>query len=297
MDLLKRTEGPVVDKTRLRADLTLLFVAAVWGSGFIAQRMVANRLDIFIFNGIRFFLGAVLVLVLLRFRVRIERRNLPFVVLAGGLLFAASALQQAGLKTTTVGNAAFITGLYVVFVPIILALVGRRRIPSLAWWAVLLAAVGTGLLSLQDHLRLAPGDLLELAGSFLWAIHVILVGWLARRMGAYPFAFGQFLVCGLLDLLVGLLVTHGTLTVPPFLWMAVLYSGIFPVGLGFTLQVIGQKHAPAVDAAIILNMEAVFGALFGVLLLNEMLAPQQIAGCVLMFAAMLLAQINPDRKA
>lgn len=286
------------ETTRLKADATLLFVAAVWGTGFIAQRIVANRLDVFSFNGVRFLLAALLVLAVLRFQVRIERRSLPYVALAGGLLFAAAGLQQAGLKTTNVGNASFITGLYVIIVPLILSLLGRHRISPLAWWAVLLAVVGTAMLSLrsglglQNGFKLAPGDLLELAGAFFWAGHVILVGWLARRMEVYPFAFGQFLVCGLLNLAVGLVAAPGGLNALPDLWVAVLYSGVFPIGLGFTLQAVGQKHAPAVDAVIILNMEAVFGALFGALLLNEQLAPVQVAGCGLIFAAMILAQLK-----
>jgi drug/metabolite transporter (DMT)-like permease len=126
---------------------------------------------------------------------------------------------------------------------------------------------------------------------------VILVGWLARRMDVYAFAFGQFVVCGLLNLAVGLVTAPAGLDALPDLWMAVLYSGIVPIGLGFTLQAVGQVHAPAVDAAIVLNMEAVFGALFGVLFLSEKLAPQQIAGCALIFTAMLLAQVkSPGEK-
>jgi drug/metabolite transporter (DMT)-like permease len=289
-------KGVGINHTRLKSDLILLFVAVVWGSGFISQRVVANRLDPFLFNGLRFLIGAGLVLMVMRFKVRIERRNLPYVALAGGLLFVASAFQQIGLKTTTVGNASFITGLYVIFVPLILSLLGRHRIPALAWLAVLLAAIGTALLSLQAQLRFAPGDLLELVGAVFWALHVILVGWLSRRMDSFPFAFGQFLVCGVLDMATGLVLAPGGLAAVPGVWTALLYSGVFSVGLGYTLQVVGQKHAPAVDAAIILNMEAVFGALFGVLLLQEMLALQQIAGCVLIFTAMLLAQFAPDRQ-
>ena len=145
-----------INRTRLKSDLILLLVAAVWGSGFISQRVVANRLDPFLFNGLRFLIGASLVLMVMRFRVRIERRYLPYVALAGGLLFIASAFQQFGLKTTTVGNASFITGLYVIFVPLILSVLGRHRIPALAWLAVLLAAVGTALLSLPSGA--APWD-------------------------------------------------------------------------------------------------------------------------------------------
>lgn len=214
-------------------------------------------------------------------------------ILAGILLFAGAGLQQAGLVTTTISNASFITGLYVVLVPLILLVVLRQRVAWLSWVAVGLAAAGVTLLSLKGELRLAPGDALELIGAFLWALHVILVGWLARQgVDVLAFSAIQFFTCGLLNLALALGIEPGGAGALLAAWPVVVYSALIPIGMGFTLQIAGQKHAPPVDAAIILSMEAVFGTLFGYLFLHELLAPQQLAGCGLILAAMILAQVK-----
>lgn len=284
---------------RLKSDLILLFVAAIWGSGFVAQRFAAAYLGPFYFNGGRFLLGALLLLPLTRMRWKMERRLLPWTILAGGLLFAASGFQQAGLATTTIGNASFITGLYVVLVPIIVFVAWRKRISWLSWAAALLAGAGAALLSLQGEFRLAPGDVLEFFGAIIWALHVILVGKLADKgVDVLWFAIVQFAVCGVLSLVVAFGLDPQGVVGFTLTWQAVLFSALLPVGLGFTLQAAGQKGAPAVDAAIILSMEAVFGTLFGYLFLQEMLTLQQLVGCLLILAAMVLAQAKqgPDMK-
>jgi drug/metabolite transporter (DMT)-like permease len=215
-------------------------------------------------------------------------------ILAGALLFSASGLQQAGLATTSIGNASFITGLYVVLVPLILSLIWRHQVPWLSWVAVALSVVGVMLLSLQGELRVSSGDALELAGAVMWAFQIILVGRLAEKgVDVLQFSIIQFATCGILNLILavgldpqGIVALKGT-------WVAVLYSALFPIAMGFSLQILGQRHAPAVDASIIMSTEAVFGTLFGFLFLNELLNVQQIFGCVLIMAAMIMAQIRP----
>ncbi len=276
---------------RWKADLTLLLVAVVWGSGFVAQRTAARTLSAFYFNGARFILASLLLLGLTRFQWRLPRQAWWKVAVVGVLLFGGADLQQAGLATTTVGNASFITGLYVVLVPIILSLAVKQKVNWLTWAASLMAVVGIGLLSLNSGFRLSPGDSLELAGAFLWALHVILVGRFSREMDVMTLSIGQFVVCGLLNL--GLALVSNPQGVSGFItaWPAVLYSGLLPISLGFTLQVAGQRYAPPADAAIILSLEAVFGALFGYLLLHEELGVQKLLGCALMLAAMILSQV------
>ena len=286
---------------RLKSDLILLFVAAVWGSGFVAQRLAAGQMDTFYFNGGRFLLAALFLLVpaLLQKQgdLALGRKQAPWMILAGVLLFAAAGLQQAGLVTTTIGNASFITGLYVVLVPLILFLFLKERITWLSWVAVVVAAVGVGLLSLQGEFRLAPGDTLELIGAVIWALHVILVGRLSSRgVDFLWFSVIQFITCGILSLLLAFVLVPDGFPAMVASWPAVLYSAAIPIGMGFSLQIVGQKHAPAVDAAIILSTEAVFGTLFGFLFLRETLAPQQMLGCLLLFIATLLAQFQPGEK-
>lgn len=280
---------------RWKSDLILLLVAAVWGSGFVAQRLAAASLGTFYFNGGRFLLAAVLLLPLTRLRWRGDAKRLPWMVLAGTLLFAAAGLQQAGLATTTIGNASFITGLYVVLVPLLVVLIWRRPVSGLSLLAALIAAVGAGLLSLQGELRLAPGDVLELIGAFMWAFHVLLVGRLADQgVDVLWFAIIQFAVCGALSLVLAFGLDPAGVSAMSTSWMAILYSAALPIGVGFTLQAAGQKGAPAVDAAIILSMEAVFGTLFGYLFLHELLSGRQLLGCALILAAMILAQFRQE---
>jgi drug/metabolite transporter (DMT)-like permease len=276
---------------RIRADLILLAVAVVWGSSFVAQRVAAAHVGPFLYTGARFVLGALTLLPLaarrLRHLARLEWRG---GALAGLLLFGAALLQQVGLRFTTAGKAGFITGLYVVLVPLFLALVWRRSPRWSAWVASLLAAAGLFLLSGVGRLALAPGDGWELAGAVLWALHVILIGRLAGRADALRLALVQYLVCGLLSGVLGLALEADTLGGLAVAWWAVLYTGVLSVGLGFTLQVTGQRRAPPAGAAVILSLEAVFAALFGWLLLGETLTPQQLLGCGLMLGGMLLAQ-------
>jgi drug/metabolite transporter (DMT)-like permease len=207
-------------------------------------------------------------------------------------LAAASVLQQAGLRYTTAGKAGFITSLYVVLVPLLLALIWRQRAHWAAWLASLVAAVGLFLLSMHGEWTLAVGDALELAGAVLWALHVILIGRLARRVDTLRLSMVQCLVCGALTTGLGLALEHNTLRGLSVAWWAVVYGGVISVGLGYTLQVLGQKVAPATDAAGILSTESVFAALFGWFFLREILSAQQVVGCVLMFAGMLLAQAS-----
>ena len=193
--------------------------------------------------------------------------------MAGGLLFAAAGLQQAGLVTTTIGNASFITGLYVVLVPMILLVFLRQPVSWLSWIAVALAVAGVAFLSLQGELRLTSGDALELIGALLWALHVILVGRLAGQgVDVLWFSVIQFATCGLLNLALAFgMDPHGVQNMLPS-WPVIVYSALIPIGMGFTLQIAGQRNAPPVDAAIILSMEAVFGTFFGYLFLNELLS-------------------------
>jgi len=299
---------------RLKADMILLLVAATWGSSFVAQRVAALSMGAYLFTGLRFLLGA---LILLPFawrspggqpqaHLRPWSRDLPGIVLAGLLLFGGISFQQVGLRDTTASNAGFITGLYVVITPMVLATVsawpGRQaRLPRrVVWIAALLSAAGLFLLSTGGRLSLAPGDNLVLAGAVFWAFHVIWIGRLVQRLDALHVALGQDLVCGLLSvgvhaarplgLVVGLAFEGGAFPQSTLAWWPIAYTGVFSIAIGYTLQAVGQRVAPAADAAIILSLEAVFAALFGWLLLDERLSAVQLIGCALMLAGMLLAQ-------
>ena len=277
---------------RLKADLLLLFVTILWGTAFVVMRVAAGHGTVFFLNGFRFLVGALLLLPLTKFKGAFKRSNLIYVGLAGFALFAGVSFQQAGLTTTTAGNGGFITSLYVIIVPFMLWIFWRERPTLLTGVAVLLAIAGGYLLSTGGSFRVQIGDVLVFIGSFFWAMHVVIVGKVQGKISALPFAFGQFVVCSALNLITGIFVEHPSQADMLAVLPAILYTGVFSVAVGFTLQVIAQKHTPANDAAIIMSLEAVFAVFFGWLFLHEMLLPVQIVGCGLIMAAVMLVQVK-----
>jgi drug/metabolite transporter (DMT)-like permease len=298
---------------RFRADLVLLLVALIWGSAFAVQRVAAQYFDVFTFNGLRFLLGgAVLfpfsklnpldksnrsqkgttpgILKLVSFPI-LDLKSLTIIFLAGGLLFGAAGLQQAGLETTTAGNAGFITTLYVVLVPVILVLFWREKIHWLSWLGAGIAIIGSLLLSTGGSLHLASGDALEMAGALLWALHVILVSRAVKHMDVLTFSAGQYIVAGVLNLFVSRL-AQMPLNGLASGWWTIIFIGLLSTAVGFTLQVLGQKYAPPTDATILLSMEAVFAALTGFIFLGETMRVVQLVGCGLILIAVMVTQLK-----
>lgn len=276
---------------RLRADLTLFLVALLWGGAFVAQRLAGQVGSVYFFNAARFALAFFLLLPLLRKRP-IQRAALPWIGLAGSILFLATAFQQAGLKTTTAANAGFITSLYVILVPLVLFLFWQERPSLLVFISLVMALGGAYLLSTGGSFQVQPGDVLELIGAFFWAFHVILLGKVANRYDPIVFSVGQLLVSALLNVLGGLL--WETWTVPQLLpWLgAVAYTAVFSLAMGYTLQIWAQRHTPPGDAALILSLESVFAALAGWIFLGEALTPIQVFGAFLIFFAVFLSQVS-----
>lgn len=286
-----------------KADAMLLLTALLWGAAFVAQRVGMNSVGPFTFNGVRFLLGAIALLPLAQYQRNVVRtrgsgielgypRYVRACGIAGIFLFAGSSLQQVGLLWTTAGKAGFITGLYVVFVPL-LGLLGRHRPDSWTWAGVVLAAAGMFLLSVNEAFSIAFGDLLELVGALFWAGHVLLVGRYAARLEPISFSIGQFLVCGVLSLATAVWREPITLAGLSGGLVPIAYGGLISVGIGYTLQVVAQKDALPTHAAIILSLEAVFAAWAGRLLLGEIMSWRATGGCALMLIGCLLAQIGP----
>jgi drug/metabolite transporter (DMT)-like permease len=282
-------------KDRFRSDAILLITAIIWGSAFAAQRVAAQYLGPFLFNGLRFLLAGLLLLPFARLPQQLNRKNFPWVAAAGSLLFVSSALQQAGLATTSAGNAGFITSLYVVLVPLLLLILWRKHSHWLSWVAAGVAVIGAWLLSSGGQsLKLAPGDSLELMGALGWSFHVIVVSKGSHKIGALAFSVGQCLVAAVLNLIVGFSFEAQTLPGIANAWWAVAYVAIFSTAVGYTLQIVGQRHSPPTDASIIMSLESVFAAFFGFLLLGEKLGPAQLLGCGLIFGAVVLAQAKGE---
>ena len=288
---------------RLKADLTLLLVSVIWGSAFVAQRVAGQQGSVYLFNAARYLLAA---LVVLPIAIRAGRASSPtsqvanrtypreqykWMFIAGFVLFLGSALQQAGMVYTTAGNAGFITSLYVVLVPFALFFGWREKPHWMSVVAVVLAGVGAFLLSTGGRFQVRSGDALELIGAFFWTLHVIVLGKYASKFESMSFSAGQLIVCGVLNLAVGLLV-EPMMKFNGQLLFAIAYTALFSLGLCYTLQIWAQRHTPPADAALILSLESVFAVISGWLILNEKLVAIQIWGCVLIFVAVVLSQFK-----
>jgi drug/metabolite transporter (DMT)-like permease len=281
-------------RAQLWADLFLLLIALIWGSAFVAQRRGMEQVGPFAFNATRFAVGALVLAPVLGWR-RLREMSAAALrdgVLLGVILFGGASLQQIGLIHTTAGKGGFITGLYIVLVPLLLALVWREQLGWSDWLGAGVAVVGLFLLSIQADFRLAPGDGWVLGCALMFALHVIAVGKIAPRRDPLRLAVVQYAVCSLLSVPVTLILEPGTWGGVILALPAVLYTGILSTGLGYTGQVFAQRHTKSTHAAIILSMESVFAALAGWLLLGETLTAQQLVGCGLMLAGMLLAQVR-----
>ncbi len=285
----------------LRADLLLLCTAVVWGFAFVAQRLGMAHVGPFTFNGVRFLLGAVVLVPLILILRRRERaagvcdRDVPLgsSLWLGTVLFAGASLQQLGMVETSSGKAGFITGLYVVLVPVF-GLLLRQRPGVGTWLGTALAAGGLYFLSISGVLRVATGDLLVLLGAGFWAVHVLWVGHLTNRVSASEavrLASVQFSVCGVASLLVAAVVETPTWHGLQAATGAILYGGLISVGVGYTFQVLAQRDAKPAHAAILLSFEAVFASFGGFWLLQEHLAPRQLFGCALMLVGMVVSQV------
>jgi drug/metabolite transporter (DMT)-like permease len=276
---------------RLSSDLILLVVAFIWGSAFVVQRIAIAGLGIFLFNGLRFLIGALVMLPFINFKQKVTRRQLGWILLAGAILVTASSLQQAGLRYTTAANAGFITGFYVVLIPIIQALFLKRRPPLYVWLCAVGAFLGIYLLSTGGSLTFNRGDILELIGAVFWSLHVLVISGAVQETPVPIFSAGQYAVCGAVSLLLGFLLEGSLSANIPSLGWTVVYTGVLSVGVAYTLQSRAQKQSPPADAAIILSMEAVFAAIFGHLFINEQFSPVQLLGCVFILAAMIVVQV------
>ena len=280
------------------ANSLLLITAVIWGLGFVAQVLGMNYLSPFAFIGARFLLGAASLMPLVVFfyyRNWLPQSSLRTVLIGslvlGVILFAAGSLQQVGIVYSNASNAGFITGLYMVLVPLI-GLAFRHRPGLNAWLGAVLALVGLFLLSVKADFSMGYGDTLLLIGAVGWALHILAIDHFASRAAPLLLALGQFIVCGVLA--VGVSVVWETTT-----WdqmraatNVLIYAGVITVGVAYTLQVIAQERADPTHAAIILSLEAVFGAIGGYLFLQEQLTSRELWGCTLMLAGMLVSQVS-----
>jgi drug/metabolite transporter (DMT)-like permease len=289
--------------SKLKSDLILLLAAWIWGFAFVYQRLGMEYVGPFTYNGVRFSLGAIMLLPFLWFRARksepmvhsvhpSDRRKILIGTLMTGLfLFGGVSLQQLGLQTTTAGKAGFLTGLYVVLVPFVGLLFGQRSTVYM-WIGAILSFSGLYLLSITTGFHIDPGDKLVLLCAFVFTFHVLFIGWLSPVMDSFLLAVIQFAICAILNLAVAFTIEKVAFNTIMQAWIPIAYGGILSVGIAYTLQVIAQKTAHPAYASIILSLEAVFAVLGGWLILHEQLTTKMLIGCVLMLAGMIVVQVK-----
>ncbi|MCL2749420.1 MAG: DMT family transporter [Coriobacteriia bacterium] len=296
----------------------ILLAAIIWGLCFVAQRSAMQHIGPFLFNGIRGFLAAfaLLLIVALVWYITLKRKaptrasappvSMKYLIGAGlfcgVILFFASNLQQIGMVTVTASKAAFITALYIVLVPV-LGLFLKQRTNWNTWVSVGVAVVGLYLLCVSSGFALETGDAVLIGCALFWAFHILAIGHYAPRLTLLQL-FGmcviQFVFSGALSLVCAPLFDGFFFAVPLTLGAVMnaapelLYAGILSTGVAFTLVAIAQRHAKPTPAAIVMSTESVFGLLGGVLILSEVLTAREGIGCLLMFAAVILTQLKPQ---
>lgn len=296
-----------MNNKRLRANMLLLLTAAIWGFAFVAQKVGCQYIGPLTFNGIRFGLGSLSLIPLIIYldkRKKIYNRSdfkgtakkiiIPG-ALVGIILFTASTFQQFGLVDTSTGKASFITGLYVVLVPVIGILL-KQKIEKNSWLGVGLAVIGLYLLSINENFSISHGDLLEVIGSAFWAVHILVIDYFSKKIDPIKLSCIQFATCSILSTITALIFENITLSSISNALIPILYGGFLSVGLAFTLQVVAQKNAKPSHAAIILSMESVFGAVGGALILKESMSTRGYIGCILILGGILISQIKFSPK-
>lgn len=309
----------------MRGNLLLLLTAFIWGMAFAAQSEGMKYVEPFTFMGVRSYLAGIVLLIFLGVRRGLEKRhkkgtpgaalkeaeektpgNAPGkssgrMLLLGGVccgvvLFTASMLQQIGIKyAPESGKAGFITALYIVLVPVCGIFI-KKKAGARVWLAVLTALCGMYLLCVSDGFTIAKGDVYLLLCALAYAADILVVDYFSPKADGAAMSCIQFFVCGLLGT-AGMFWTEKAEAARILkAWLPLVYTGVFSSGVGYTLQIVAQKDTEPTEASLIMSLESVFAALGGWLLLGQTLSVRESAGCALVFAAVILAQIPGRRK-
>lgn len=294
---------------QIRNSLLLLLTATIWGTAFVAQSVGMEHVEAFTFTFARSIVGGIVLIPCIWFLRWLKGRESGESVTAAGrvewiggiccglALCAASNFQQIGIAYTTVGKAGFITALYVVIVPI-MGLFFKKRVSFVVWICVVLSVIGLYLLCMTEgSLTLAYGDLLVLICAILFSVHIMVIDHFSPQGDGVVMSCIQFFVCGIVSGIIMLFVETPTIENIMAAAMPILYAGVLSSGVAYTLQIVGQKDMNPTVASLILCLESVVSALAGWLILHEALTARELLGCVLMFVAIVLAQVPmPEKK-
>ena len=293
---------------QLRGGAMLMLTALIWGTAFVAQSVGMDYLGPCAFTATRNFIGCVALLPVIALASRLRSGAQPeeaapapgkkalfgWGAACGLLLGGATLLQQAGMQTASAGKAGFLTALYIVIVPVLGIFLGRR--PGLkVWMGVVLALVGAYLLSVKGGAGIASGDLLVIASAVVFSLHILVIDSVPAGMDGVRLSCVQFLVAGAFALVLALFLETFTWRDILSAWVPLLYTGVVSSGVGYTLQILGQRTVNPTVACLILSLESVFAALAGWAILGQALSLRELFGCALVFVAVILAQL-PSKK-
>ena len=293
-------------KHRTANNLLLALTAFIWGTAFVAQSVGMDYLGPFTFNGVRSLIGgaALLPCIWLFQKGKGKATEKPSrgarkELIAGGiacglLLFAASSLQQIGIQYTTAGKAGFITAFYIVIVPV-LGIFLHKKISGKVWGAVAIALAGLYFLCITEKFAVGKGDILIFLCALVFSIHILVIDYFSPKVDGVKMSCIQFFVCGIVSLPPMFFTETPKIGAIVEGWAPLLYAGVLSCGVAYTLQIIGQKNVNPAVASLILSLESCFSVLAGWMVLGEKLSMRESVGCVLMFGAIILAQL-PDRK-
>jgi len=293
-----------MNKTTLRSSFLLFLAAFIWGVAFVAQSVGMDYMGPFTFNGARFLLGGVVLLPLVFYR-RKKLKNRQGkqadlkTTLTGGIccglaLCAAALLQQIGIMYTTVGKAGFITTLYIIIVPI-MGIFLKKKVPKKVWLAAVIAAVGMYLLCMSESLKLGKGDTCVFICAVLFSVHILVIDYFSPKADGVELSCLQFFTAGVICFAGALILEKPGISNLIDGIIPIAYAGILSSGVGYTLQVVGQKDLDPTVASLILSLESVVSMLAGWVILGQALSPRELFGCMLVFGAVILVQL-PDKR-
>lgn len=295
-------------KKEIKGTAMLLLTAFIWGIAFVAQSDGMNYVGPFTFNCIRMVIGGLVLIpcIFILGRIkgshpekRLDRENKKYMfiggILCGIALGTAAALQQIGIQYTTVGKAGFITAMYIIIVPI-LGIFFKRKAGLRIWISVVIAVAGLYLLCMSGSLKIGKGDVLVLLCALVFSVHILLIDYFSPKTEGIKMSCVQFLTAGIISAVPMFLLEKPEISDITAAWLPILYAGVLSCGVAYTLQVIAQKDADPTVASLILSLESVFSVLAGWVILGQALSGREILGCVLMFAAIILAQLPSVSK-
>lgn len=291
-----------MDKKRYFGDFMLFLAAFIWGTAFVAQVTGMEKIGPFTFNMAR----SVIAIISLGTYLIITKAKLPEslgVLLQGGLvcgffIFMGTSLQQIGLQYTTAGKTGFITSFYILIIPFLTVIFLKHKIDLLTWGSIILGFIGLYLLAIPNlsDFTINKGDFIVFIGSFCWGGHILIIDYYSKKINPVHLSFLQFIILAILSGICAFIFENETLTIPNIMvsWKSIAYAGFLSSGIAYTLQMVGQKYTNPVIASLILSLEAVFAALAGYFILDEIMTSREFLGCCIVFLAIISSQIPKD---